>query len=239
MAKYIELDGKKIKYELIYKPVKNLHLHIKPDLSIWVSANRRVPLERIEKFIKANEKFIFSSLAKYTEYLKESPQAINYVTGEQIKLFGKIKTFMVKQGAKNGASLCGDYIVLTVKDINDLEQRKKVVIKLFEEQCKNTILGLCKSAYERFKIYNIEFPKIRFRYMKSMWGNCQPKRNLLTFNYNLVKAPLPCIEYVVVHEFTHFLYANHSKLFYNQLAAIMPDWKARQTELNKYIVYTN
>ena len=71
-----------------------------------------------------------------------------------------------------------------------------------------------------------------------MWGNCQPKRKILTFNYTLVKAPIDCIEYVVAHEFTHFLYADHSKLFYNQLAAIMPDWKARQTELNKYIVYT-
>ena len=69
--------------------------------------------------------------------------------------------------------------------------------------------------------------------MISRWGSCQPKRNILTFNYQLIEAPMFCIEYVVTHEFTHFLYPNHSKLFYQQLSMFMPDWKDRKEVLER------
>ena len=48
-----------------------------------------------------------------------------------------------------------------------------------------------------------------------------------------IEASISCIEYVVVHEFTHFLQPNHSKKFYQQLAMFMPDWEARKTILEK------
>ena len=55
---------------------------------------------------------------------------------------------------------------------------------------------------------------------------------MLTFNTLLIEAPVECIEYVVAHEFTHFLEANHSKNFYNKLEKIIPDWKQRKNLLN-------
>ena len=70
--------------------------------------------------------------------------------------------------------------------------------------------------------------------MISRWGSCQPKRGSLTFNIALIEAPISCIEYVVVHEFTHFLQPNHSKMFYTQLTMFMPDWMERKKLLEKY-----
>ena len=45
-------------------------------------------------------------------------------------------------------------------------------------------------------------------------------------------APLECIEYVVLHEFTHFLVANHSKEFYDELSRVCPDYKELKNKLN-------
>jgi predicted metal-dependent hydrolase len=86
--------------------------------------------------------------------------------------------------------------------------------------------------YPYFKNYVSEFPQIKFRKMTSRWGSCQPQKNILTFNTLLIETPVECIEYVVAHEFTHFLEANHSKNFYNKLEKIMPDWKQRRNKLN-------
>lgn len=44
---------------------------------------------------------------------------------------------------------------------------------------------------------------------------------------------MSCIEYVVVHEFTHFLQPNHSKNFYMQMTMFMPDWLERKKLLEK------
>ena len=69
--------------------------------------------------------------------------------------------------------------------------------------------------------------------MKSRWGSCIPSRNKVIFNLNLIKTPMCCIEYVVLHELSHLKYQNHSKNFYNFISIFMPDWKERKKILNK------
>ena len=73
--------------------------------------------------------------------------------------------------------------------------------------------------------------------MTSRWGSCNFVRKILTFNYALINAPIECVEYVIYHEFTHFIEPNHSKKFYNQLAMFMPDWQERKMMLEKNNCY--
>ncbi len=103
-----------------------------------------------------------------------------------------------------------------------------------ETQIKSVILSLCKKLYTYFEKLGVEYPQIKFRTMRSRWGSCNPSKRIVTFNINLIYAPPDCIEYVVAHEFTHFLQANHSKNFYLELEKIYPDWKDARKKL-KYI----
>jgi len=68
MQRQIILNGKKIEYELQYKKVKNINLRIKPDCSVSVSANRRVPVADIEAFIVSKAEFILKALDKYESH---------------------------------------------------------------------------------------------------------------------------------------------------------------------------
>ena len=58
-------------------------------------------------------------------------------------------------------------------------------------------------------------------------------RGILTFNTGLVHADAECIEYVVVHEFCHFLHPDHSPAFHADMTRLMPDWKQRKKRLNE------
>lgn len=87
------------------------------------------------------------------------------------------------------------------------------------------IIKTCEKVYPYFEARGIGYPQIKFRAMVSQWGNCRSDKGILTFNTNLMFAPPQCIEYVVLHEFTHFIEANHSKEFYAQLEKVCPDWK--------------
>ncbi|MEW6173072.1 MAG: M48 family metallopeptidase [Bacillota bacterium] len=44
------------------------------------------------------------------------------------------------------------------------------------------------------------------------------------------------MDYVVLHELTHFLYPKHNKDFYEFLTVHMPDWKERKRILDYEIV---
>ena len=102
------------------------------------------------------------------------------------------------------------------------------------KRCDAILMPLCRKYYPYFAKYCGPFPEIKYRRMKSRWGSCRPKENILTFNTRLAYVPERCAEYVVVHEFSHFVHANHSAAFYNTVAAFMPDWKAQRTEIRKY-----
>lgn len=233
MIKTIDLNGRKVSYNLERKNVKNINLRIKADQSIYMSANYLVPDDVIEEFLKSKAEYVLKALDHYADIAKYAPQPKQYVDGESFRILGHDRRLKVIQGKKNTVESDEAYITLIVKDMTDFELKKKTMDKWIKSYCKEIVVSVCESVYPRFQKYGVEFPELRFRNMVSRWGSCQPKRKTLTFNISLIEAPLACIEYVVTHEFTHFLQPNHSKKFYYQLAMFMPDWQERKRLLER------
>ena len=59
---------------------------------------------------------------------------------------------------------------------------------------------------------------------------------IITLNTELVKAPIHCVDYVIVHELCHLLYPHHDINFYQQLYRIISDWERRKERLEKVII---
>ena len=233
MIKQIVLNGRTISYDLERKNVKNLNLRIKPDQSVFVSANHLVAEATIEDFLTSKSEYILKALDHYEEQQKYIPKPKEYVDGECFRILGHELRLKVSSASKNEAFSDGAFIHLKVKDTTNYDIKKRTMDKWIKQQCQITLQEVCTSVYPKFQKYKVDFPELRFRNMVSRWGSCQPKRKVLTFNIALIEAPLSCIEYVVVHEFTHFLQPNHSRKFYQTLAMFMPDWKERKALLGK------
>ena len=84
MIKRIKLLDREIEYDLQRKQVKNINLRIKPDRTIIVSANPRVQISRIERFILEKQEFISRALEKYGKMQKSLPKPKQYIDGETI-----------------------------------------------------------------------------------------------------------------------------------------------------------
>ena len=61
--------------------------------------------------------------------------------------------------------------------------------------------------------------------MKTRWGVCNIKTNIVTLNSRLIRYEDGVIDYVIIHELSHFIEANHSKKFWNEVGIRMPDYK--------------
>ncbi len=164
---------------------------------------------------------------------KYAPKPKAYVDGETFKIFGRELRLKVLLGDNDTVESDEVFITLVLKNPEDFNKRKKIMDKWLNAKCGEMIKLLCEALYPKFQKYGVEFPVLRFRHMISRWGSCQPKRKVLTFNYALVELPIACIEYVITHEFTHFLQPNHSRKFYLQMAMFMPDWENRKRILEK------
>lgn len=63
------------------------------------------------------------------------------------------------------------------------------------------------------------------------WGYCT-RGGRLSFSWQLIALSEELREYVVLHELTHLLVFNHSSAFKRKLAAVCPDFRNREKELN-------
>ncbi|MDD3429453.1 MAG: M48 family metallopeptidase [Oscillospiraceae bacterium] len=99
-------------------------------------------------------------------------------------------------------------------------------------QCMQVFVPLAEKYYPLFaQILQNQMPLITTRAMKSRWGVCYVQKRKITFNRFLLDKPLPAIEYVVLHEFCHFVHPNHQAGFHALMAQLMPDYKQRRALL--------
>ncbi len=82
--------------------------------------------------------------------------------------------------------------------------------------------------------YTVPTPTVRLRYMTSRWGSCMPVKEVITMNTRLLLGPTEFAHYVMVHEFAHFIEANHSSRFYKVMSNVLPNWQQVKGEMKAY-----
>ncbi len=51
--------------------------------------------------------------------------------------------------------------------------------------------------------------------MKTKWGTCNTKAKRIWLNFEIVKKPFECLEYIIVHELVHLLERSYNEKFVN------------------------
>lgn len=192
-------------------------------------------MERVCAFMKSRADFILRAIAgaeerKQKEKIPPTPKSPT--EGAPILLMGRTYSLHISVGAKRELRIEGDCLLLYRRE-GDGDAACK---KLFRDFC----LALLREEVERaVALYAPTFVgtqakklnTVSYRLMRSAWGTCRKTSGLITINTQLIYAPRAAIEYVVLHEMTHLLYPDHSKKFYAELAARMPDHKERRALL--------
>lgn len=147
---------------------------------------------------------------------------------------------------------CGDKIADAVAKIQAKQSSIPSNPSVAEQnEKKERLLGIIQNCHKtvilpRFAALNLPLTDeqrqfiasptaIRIHPMKSRWGSCNFNKGTLNFNLYLIDQPIECIEYVVMHEFAHFVQPDHSPAYHALMTALMPDWKARKVKLNTNI----
>lgn len=227
-----------IRYVLERKAVKNINLRVRRDGSVYVSAAPSVPEERINSFVSSNVSFIRKAREKFSRQTSESSAPKRYVSGETFYLAGRSLRLKVEVGSKNTVSCDGVFILLQVKDGATSDVRRRLVQNYLRKEYQELFYHIMQDIYPVFAKYGVAFPALRLRNMKTRWGTCLPQKGIITLNTVLAQAPRHCIEYVIFHEFCHFIYPNHSKQFYGLLTGLVPDWRARKKVLEESTFFT-
>lgn len=192
---------------------RNTYIRVKEDMKIHVTTNTFVSTREIEKLIYKNTDFIIKMINKME---KKSAKNDGFMyLGSQYDI---VRT--TTNGITLGASKVFIGKNMTSEDID--KWYKKEAEKIFLDHLEN-----CYRLYTR----NIPHPSLTIRKMTTRWGVCNTRSKRVTLNLELIKMPLFCLDYVIYHELSHLIYANHSKEFWSLVEENCPEYK----KIKKYM----
>ena len=198
----IDINGKIYDVDIIKKNNKNTYVRVKNG-RIVVTTNYLTGKNSIIKLIRDNEDSIVSMINKDSKRIEKS---------DNFYYFGK--KYDVIYGFKD-IDISGDKIY-----VND----KKSLDKYINKNIYDIYLDRLNYWYNVFE-EDIPKPNLKIRKMTSRWGVCNIKNHNVTLNYELSKYDICCLDYVIVHELSHFIHPNHSKDFWNLVGKYYPEYK--------------
>ena len=228
MRKTLSFQGSTIEYELTRKRVKNLNLRLRADGRITVSAPYFTPQRQIERFILSHGERIMAALER-----RRTADSIKADEGH-IFLLGQRVELITRQGTKNSAEYEGGRLILSLKDPGNSEARQKTLDGFIRSLAMEAVAESEGRIYTIFQAMGVKKPELKFRKMKSRWGSCRWEKASLSFNTALAHVPVECVDYVVMHEYCHFIHPDHSPAFHALMTRLMPDWKERKKVLEKF-----
>ncbi len=230
----ITYQDQTISYTINRKKVKNINLQVKPDSTVVVSAHSKVSLTRIEEFVKSKAPWIQKNI-KHFERLSELKASREYLDGEEFLFLGQVYTLQVIYDKTKREEVIHDHgkLLAFVNDDSDYQRKKTLLEKWYRKQATLNFDWTVDKILSLMNEDKLTKPSITIRTMKSRWGSCSWQKQKITLNTILIKAPQSCIDYVVLHELTHFVHRRHDASFYSYIAAIMPDWKERRKTLKE------
>ncbi len=206
-------------YTLTRKNVKNINCRIKEG-NVIVSANENISIEKIEKFLFSKSDLITKAIenqSKKPELLLENNSTIKLLKNEYL--------LRIHSSNKNYISLSENTINIFTKDTSDKELINHLFNSLLKDFSKKTIEPICAETFISLARYNIPTPKVKYKKLKSMWGNCNAQKCTITFSTNLMFTNIDFVKYVVLHEYVHLIHQHHQKPFYDVIKKIMPNYK--------------
>jgi predicted metal-dependent hydrolase len=217
------------------KNVKKVRLKVFPDGVVKLFAPLGVPDEWIDDYLTGKAPWIVKSL-NYFESARSDAITTVISSGVSTRILGRQVRIIVNDARSYRIEQRDDRVYVQSPVAGDQQALQRQFGCWWQKQSKLYFLAAIDRMYPVIARYGFDKPVLQVRKMKTLWGSSSGRSAKINLNYYLFKAPPPCIDYVVLHELTHFIYRRHDKDFYDFLTVHMPDWQERKRILDHEIV---
>ncbi len=226
----VQFGRKSIEYQLQYSARKTLAIDVHPDLTVVVTAPTASTDDEVVKRVVKRALWIIQQQRFFENYLPKLPPR-RYVSGESHHYLGRQYRLRVHQADADGVKMSRGQINVGLADTPKQQRVRSLVTEWFRRRAGAVFGEVFAECSVRAERHDIQQNGFQIRKMTNRWGSCTAEGHIL-LNPDLIVAPRPCIEYVVVHELCHLKEHNHGTDFYRLLTAMMPDWERRRERLN-------
>lgn len=221
--------------QIIRSNRRTIAIIVQKDGRVIVRAPHRVSKARIDDFLERKQNWIEEKLKEVHQKLARSTPR-QYAPGETFLFLGS--EFPLEISTRSSPALAfrnGRFLLAPQEQPN----ARDLLIRWYRRQARAILTERVECLYRLHQTrLGSSYTKIRITSARTRWGSCSAS-GALSFTYRLIMAPLPVIDYVIIHELAHIVVKNHSRAFWDQVAAMLPDYAQQVAWLkeNGYRLY--
>jgi len=231
MSSSIQFGSKTIDFQLVYSKRKTLGITVTPDMEVIVKVPEHAPMEKVMQKVRKRAPWILKQQSFFLSFHPKTPPR-RYISGESHLYMGRQYQLSVKIGNKETVKYRGAFIEVTARRKDRVEGLLRTWYKM---HASARFMEIAQPLIGKFEKYGVSPSGLYLQEMPKRWGSCTPKGKII-LNPDLIKAPKPCIEYVIVHELCHLVHHDHTQKFFDLQNKEMPDWAKRKERLEKIMV---
>jgi predicted metal-dependent hydrolase len=216
--------------EVVRKEIKHVHVGVYPPTGrIRVASPLRLDDEAVRLAVISRLGWIRRKRKEFERQDRQSEREM--VTGESHYFHGRRYLLDVKEeDSQPGVRLVGPTTMeLRVPSDTNRNQREAILQRWYRRELRKLLNPLLAKWEPRV---GIPVAELCIKRMKTRWGSCNADAARIWLNLELVKKPLACLEFVLVHEMVHLHERHHTERFRERMDSLMPNWHLLREELN-------
>jgi len=232
MGKYdITLGGRTISYTLKRSSKARLiWLDIKRKTGLTVTVPQNYNIKFLHEYLNLNASWILRNISRYcTEMPSASATATRSVN--TVSYLGKKLKITENHNAcgLNAVTLEQNRLVVSLHSSG-----KNISAQELQQWMRKQATRMINDKVAKFaEEMGLKYNRVVIRDQRSRWGSCSWLKNL-NFNWRLIMAPEPVMDYVIIHELCHLKEMSHSPAFWELVARYCPHWHEHRDWLDNH-----
>lgn len=229
----VNYAGCSIDYHARYSARKTLAISVHPDGVVEVVAPEGVEQQIIEQRLLRRADWVLKQQRYFDQFRPRTPER-RFVGGETHLYLGRQYRLKIAEGDEDHARLKGAFFHVLVSGTPTSDRVRHLMTEWYREHARAKLTERYQAAFERYGRVLPRIPALSVAPMKQRWGSYSANGRI-TLNVDLIRAPISCIDYVILHELVHARHPEHGRAFFNLLEEIMPDWNERKQRLERML----
>lgn len=197
---------------------RTLALHVR-EAQLQVRAPREVPQADIEAFVARHRQWIERKLARQrrqiAEKLRVSDGAPVYYKGRECRLL------FVEQ-SRSAVRVEGRRLCIAGPRLDE-HKAARLLADWLRRQARAYLPQRSRALAHHLGVSD-RLRDVVFRKTRSKWGHCTADGRI-QYNWLIMLAPDAVIDYMICHEVCHLVHMNHSRVYWQLVADLCPDYR--------------
>lgn len=224
--RHIVLGQQILEYALRRSRRRSIGLLVE-ESGLRVTAPHWVTLPQIEQAILQKQRWIVAKLSEARS--RRMPPRIDWSDGARLPFRGE--SIVLSLGhVCDAPTLDASVLRLPLPTDSDAARVRDAVCAWLQREALDLFRARAQALGARI---GVAAERIVLTSARTLWGSCTAQ-GVIRLNWRLVHFSQDIIDYVVAHELAHLKELNHSRLFWDTVASMLPGFEISRRELRSY-----